>query len=204
MQVYTTKDPVNLLQLLHTARKSGELFVRPLEWQNGISWQAWFQLLDGQIVSCLIRNEVSGQILLRNHGAMHWLFNSQHGNLEWMLKEATQTPAPLLLLPTYSSSKRDEYNYNDTLDVRTPIQYNEDNSHISQVVHKEQLEIVCRRTVQSKYTPTDILSSREQLQIFSLVNGHRTAAEIARLLHKSPDVILHVLNDLHTIGLIEG
>jgi len=44
---------------------------------------------------------------------------------------------------------------------------------------------------------------REHRLVLALVDGHRTAGEIAALIHKAPDAVAQVLSDLESMGFIE-
>jgi len=44
---------------------------------------------------------------------------------------------------------------------------------------------------------------REHRLVLALVDGHRTASEIAALIHKAPDAVAQVLSDLESKGFIE-
>src|SRR5690349_16550786 len=99
IHVYTTRDLTNILQLMQTSRQSGDLTVEPLE-QDGIHWQGYFRLVDGQITKCQISNKANGQVVLRGEEALRWAINSKHGKLAWSLEEDVQSPdLSLPLLP---------------------------------------------------------------------------------------------------------
>jgi hypothetical protein len=60
-----------------------------------------------------------------------------------------------------------------------------------------------RRTHKGERMGVDASWPREYRLIFALIDGKRTRAEIADLLHKSFEVVEQVLNYFQTIGLIE-
>jgi len=57
--------------------------------------------------------------------------------------------------------------------------------------------------MRGKQTVVDSSWPREHRLVLALVDGHRTAGEIAALIHKTPDVIAQVLSDLESMGFIE-
>src|SRR5260370_19056238 len=60
-----------------------------------------------------------------------------------------------------------------------------------------------RRTVRGEHAVVDSSWPREHRLVLALVDGHRTAGEIAALLHKTPDAAAQVLRALESMGFIE-
>jgi hypothetical protein len=238
MQVHTTKDLVNLLQLLQTARQTGDLFVAPVE-EDGPQWQGWLQLHDGRITASAVRNKSDGQVIMRNDEAVRWLINPRHGKLEWFVKEAARPASDLFLPvsptqlgPTQLSPTQRNLNqlgparYNPpqlgpmqgNLPSRSSTQklpeysreaqpgnslYNNNNPYPSPASQTARLELVPRRTEKGRYVLGEALTSREQRQVFALIDGQRNVNAIIHLLHKTPELVLHILNELGAMGIIE-
>jgi hypothetical protein len=60
-----------------------------------------------------------------------------------------------------------------------------------------------RRTAKGKQIGVDASWPREYRLVYALIDGKKTSAEIAELLHKPYEVVEQVLNYFQTIGLIE-
>lgn len=222
--MHTTKDLANLLQFLQTSRQSGDLIVEP-QVQGEISWQGQLRLVNGQVMACQVRRKIDGRVLLADNEALRWLINPQHGKLEWSLKDDTLLPDTFLpLLPTDSSTENRQRNGNtgpsfpivQYHDISPVMQYNEtrQNSYTTTSNKEQDLNTFPstqsenfagfpKRTEQRNRASESILSSRDHRQVFSLIDGNRTAEEIARLLHKNPELIFRVLSDLRTAGMLE-
>lgn len=222
--MHTTKDLANLLQLLQTSRQSGDLIVEP-QVQGETPWQGRFRLVNGQVTACQVRRKIDGRVLLGDSEALRWLINPQHGKLEWSLKEDTQLPGTFLpLIPTENSPAVDGQRNGNTGPSFPVVQYNESSPAMQYnetrqngytTPNKEQklttfpsmqsknFEALPQRTNQGNQTSESILSSRDHRQVFSLIDGRRTAEEIAQLLHKKPELIFRILSDLRTASLIE-
>ena len=69
--------------------------------------------------------------------------------------------------------------------------------------YKDELRRVFKRTEYGKYQSGNTLPSREHRQVFSLIDGARTVSEIASLVHKAPDQILRIVEDLCGMKFIE-
>lgn len=182
-----TKDLTFLLRLLHTSKQSGILLVEPLEQgrANGLDWQGQFQLENGVVTSCLVRNKADGQVLRLNEEALHWL--TLQGKLEWQMEEHTPSAGALLpSLPPPKEEPQDEA----IEDLQTPLAWG------------KQLREIPQRTFNGMNVPVNALASRDHRQVFALVDGRRSIEEIVRLLHKPPDVVVRVLQELQIRGFI--
>ncbi len=211
--MYTTKDLVNLLQLMRTSRQSGDLTVEPHE-QEKAAWQGYFRLVDGQIASCQVRDKIDGQIILQGDEAIRWLANPAQGKLAWSLEETTHPSGTLLpLLPTQNRATTSKELYEEKTAKSYLPTHSLDNVPREQSVSQDSGSMqstspmapnaIPYRTERGIHIPSNVLSSRDHRQVFSLIDGNRNIAEIVRLLHKSPDVIIYILNELKALGLIE-
>jgi len=167
------------------------LFVEP-PGQNGSdasNWQGQFQLNNGVVTSCLVRNKTDGQILFTHEEAVHWL--TRQGKLEWRMGEDTQSKDVLLLSPPrYELAQREQQRQETIEDIQSPL------------VRSKQLRKIPLRTLRGNSAPVSAFSSREQLQVFALIDGRRTIEEIVRLLHKQSDTVIRILQELQTIGFV--
>ncbi len=210
--MHTTKDLVNLLQLFQASRQSGDLIVEP-QIQGEVPWKAQFRLVNGQMMSCQIRRKIDERVLLGDSEALRWLINPSLGKLEWSLEETTPIPDMLLpLLPIDNSTIEDGLRSSNTGNSFPTVQYNKTEQDVHRAIPRsntpsftsqDHLRTIPRRTEQGNHTSGSILSSRDHRQIFSLIDGRRTAEEISQLLHKAPDSVIRVLSDLQVVGLIE-
>jgi hypothetical protein len=186
-----TKDLTFLLRLLQTSKQNGTLYVESSE-QNGSGggiWQGQFQLANGMVISCLVRNKTDEQVLFTNEEAVVWL--TRQGRLEWHVEDGTQArDSRLLPHPQYEEDQREEPR-SEGIEV---VQ--------SSLVHNKQLRSIPIRTIRGNTALMSAFTSREQLQVFALVDGRRTIEEIVRLLHKHPDAVIRILLDLQSIGFI--
>ena len=186
-KVYT-KDLTFLLRLLLTSKQSGVLFVESCgqNGSDGSSWQGQFQLDNGVVALCLVRSKTDGQVLFTNEEAVLWL--TRQGRLEWHMGEDAQSEDVLLpSLPHYEESRREQ-----------PLQ----EVMQSPLVQSKQSKGIPLRTVRGNTAPVNTFATREQLQVFALVDGRRTIEEIVRLLHKQPDAVIRILQELQTMGFV--
>jgi hypothetical protein len=189
-KVYT-KDLTFLLRLLQTSRQSGTLFVESYgpSGSDEAIWQGQFQLANGIVTSCLVRNKADKQVLFVGEEAVLWL--TRQGKLEWRMEEGVQTKDGMSSsYPRYEEDRREQPRSEMMEAVQSPL------------VRSKQLRGVPVRTVRGNTAPMGAFASREQLQVFALVDGRRTIEEIVRLLHKQPDVVIRILLDLQAIGFI--
>jgi hypothetical protein len=188
-----TKDLTFLLRLLQTSRQSGTLFVESYG-PNGSDeaiWQGQFQLVNGAVTSCLVCNKADRQVLFVGEEAVLWL--TRQGKLEWRMEEGgVQTKDGMSSsYPRYEEDRKEQAHSES---VEEAVQ--------SPLVRSKQLKGVPLRTVRGNAASVGAFVSREQLQVFALVDGQRTIEEIVRLLHKQPDVVIRILQDLQAIGFI--
>lgn len=214
--MHTTRDLTNLLQLMQTSRQSGNLTIEPYA-QNETSWQGFFRLVDGQITSCLVRGKSDSRILFRGNDAVRWLISPDRGKLQWSLEEPSSPSDTFLpILPTKDSSEREEQSRAGETD---PYPVIENNSHRRDINRPPQQAVyisgsylneqsilpgaILKRTELGNKAPNSMFSSRDLRQVFALVDGHRTVEEIVRLLHKPPDFVVRLLNELKAAKLLE-
>ena len=175
-----TKDFASLLELLSVSGQSGTLIVEQPDYE-GTPWQAQLMLVEGNVTTCLLRSKVDGRILLRDAEATRWL--STRGKLYWNLEESSQDP--ITPLPQAIAGP--------STDPALP----------SQPAQTAQwFTIIPRRTPRGEQAVMSRAWSREHRLIFALIDGRRTITEIAALLHKPPDHVVQVLNDLRAEGFI--
>ncbi|MBV9230278.1 MAG: hypothetical protein JOZ18_13275 [Chloroflexi bacterium] len=156
---------------------------------DGANWQGQFRLANGAVVSCLVRNKTDGQVLLTNEEAVLWL--TRQGRLEWHMEEdAPVTDALLPSLPQYEEAQRDQPREEVIEVLQSPL------------IWEKQLRYIPLRTIRGNAAPVSAFVSREQRQVFALVDGQRTIGEIVRLLHKPPDAVLRVLQELQAAGFV--
>ncbi len=211
--MHTTRDLANLLQLMQTSRQSGDLMIEPSV-QNGTPWRGQMRFVDGKVVSCQVQNKIDGHALFHDNEAMRWLVSTDRGKLQWSLEEPAPLPGTFLPPPPANEdSGRDEHSSmgrtNPYPTAQSPSIYNtypesQDNRSLSKPYSSGQSiqsGTILRRTESGNKAP--VLSSRELRQVFSLVDGHRTVEEIVNLLHKSPDLVVRLLNDLKSARLVE-
>lgn len=179
-----TKDLSFLLQLLRTSKQSGLLFVESSGPPES-SWQGQVRLDKGVVITCLVCNKADGRVVLNNDEALRWL--TSQGRLDWRLEEAPSpdTSRPLLLPP--EETRREQQ-----LDAEA----------LPPILGKNQLRGIPRHTQKGKNLPVSAFRSRDHRQVFTLVDGRRTIEEIASLLYKPPDAVIHVLQELQAAGLI--
>ena len=221
--MYTTRDLTNILQLMQTSRQSGDLTVEPLE-QDGIPWQGYFRLVDGQITKCKIINKTNGQTVLRGEEALRWATNARNGKLAWSLEEDVQSSdlsLPLLPPPRGNTigEERQDQNRPDTDTYRTirntsgslspitPPKQNNNNPPSNpppSVIRREPAPgAIPKRTKPGMFTPGNTLTSRDHRQVFSLIDGRKSIEEIADLLHKPSGFVARIVMDLKTMNLVE-
>jgi hypothetical protein len=180
-----TKDITFLLRLLQTSKQSGVLFVEPFG-QQEVSWQGLFHIENGVVQSCFLRRKADGQIALRDEEALRWL--TTQGKLEWRLDEHAHFPgAPLPAFPAREEQRS----------VQRPVP-----ALPPPVLRGNQLGTIPQRTQKGKVVPVNALASRDHRQVFALVDGQRTIEEIVYLLHKPPEAVIQMLEQLRAIGLI--
>ncbi len=172
-----TKDFASLLELLSISGQSGMLTVEQPEYE-GIPWQAQLTLVEGKVTSCWLRSKVDGRVLLRDAEVTRWL--SVQGKLYWRLEEVAQSQAEQLSQAAVSPSTEAVF----------PAQ------------PASRFTTAPCRTPRGTQVAMDRSWSRDHRLVFALIDGRRTIAEIAGLLHKPPEQVVQVLNDLRAGGLI--
>ncbi len=180
-----TKDIAFLLRLLGSSKQSGVLFVEA-PGPDESPWQGQFQLNNGMVTSCVLLNKADRRPVLRNEEALAWI--TRQGKLSWHLEETAPFPEPAPpLLPPGGETTREDY-------------YREENP--PPFPPRNQPGVIPQRTPKGKLVPSNTFASREHRQVFALVDGQRTIEEIAQLLHRSPEFIISVLQELQAAGFI--
>ena len=218
-----TKDLASLLQLLSVSGQSGILHLEPLG-SVGASeaWHAQLVLTAGEIISCDVLSKIDGRVLLGGSEALQRLTGM--GALSWNLEEGTgaapylrQSSRPVAGSPQELSRNvglsSDPIPNIESSPGPSPAQpYAPDLAATGPVGGPVPPAFtqgrppgvpIPRRTVRGEHTVVDSSWPRAHRLVLALVDGHRTAGEIASLIHKAPDVVAQVLSDLESMGFIE-
>lgn len=181
-----TKDITFLLRVLGSSKQSGVLLVEG-PGPDESPWLGQFQLDKGMVLSCAVLDKASARVVLKNEEALQWL--TARGKLKWHLQEEGMpppAPPPRLLPPGKDTSREDAITAGPPPLPPT----------------KSLLRAVPQRTLTGITAPANALVSREHRQVYALVDGQRTIEEIAQLLHRSPEFIIGIVQDLHAQGFI--
>ncbi len=210
-----TKDLASLLQLLSVSGQSGLLRLEPLEpARDREPWHAHFILSAGEIVTCQVLSKVDGRELISGSVAIQRL--TQLGPLSWSLEEMPATRNQPRVFP--SAVDNPPYYYGAGSPPVSPRgqepngsgppvfpyareQSTDGRSPFEQM--KQPTVLIPRRTASGEYATVNSSWPRDHRLVFALVDGHRTLEEIAALIHKAPDTVARVLDDLQSIGVIE-
>ncbi len=218
-----TKDLASLLQLLSVSGQSGILHLEPLGSVAGSEpWRAQLVLTAGEIISCDVLSKIDGRVLLGGSEALQRLTGM--GALSWNLEEGTGA-APSLRQssrPVAGSPQELSRNVGLSSDPRpniesgpgpSPAQPNRPDLAATGPVGgpvppafaqgRPPGVPIPRHTVRGEHAVVDSSWPREHRLVLALVDGHRTADEIAALIHKAPDAVAQVLSDLESMGFIE-
>ena len=218
-----TKDLASLLQLLNVSGQSGILHLEPLGSVGANeAWHAQLVLTAGEIISCDVLSKIDGRLLHGGPEALQRLTGM--GALSWNLEEGTGV-APYLRQssrPVAASPQGAPGNVGLSSDPRPNIEsgpgpspaqpYGPDLAATGPVggpvppafaQGRPPGAPVPRRTVRGEHAVVDSSWPREHRLVLALVDGHRTAGEIAALIHKAPDAVAQVLSDLESMGFIE-
>lgn len=179
-----TKDFNSLLNLLDVSQQSGTLLVEI----PGKGWQAEMQLENGKPLSCVLVAIADGRVLLQGMQAIQWL--SGIGELQWRLEEGR--------LPTSGAPLARPSNAIPYADRQTG---KVDPGYSSQTSQNGSLHIFPRRL--NRHGVVDSSWARDMRRVFALIDGTRSLEEIARLLHKSSEEVLSILQELASQGFIQ-
>jgi hypothetical protein len=153
------------------------------------NWQGQFQLENGLVLSCLVCAKTDGQILLVNDEAIRWL--TAQGRLEWQIEELTSQANQFLLPPPqYPARTREQPDTTPAIPALPVASW------------EKQYKGVPIRAIQGNNAPLSAFSSREERQVYALIDGRRSVEEVIRLLHKPPELVMRVLQDLQAKGFI--
>lgn len=179
-----TKDITFLLRLLGASKQSGILLVEA-PGPAASPWQGRFQLDKGAVLSCQILNKADGRVVLRNDEALRWL--TSQGRLSWRLEENAQRsdPFPPALPPPGETTREEQHE-----------------EEFPSALRRNQLSSIPQRTSKGKFLSVNAFASREHRQVFALIDGQRTVEEIVSLLHKPPEAIFRILQELQAAGFI--
>ena len=199
-----TKGLMQLLRALRIAGQSGVVHIEPVQQDAEEPWLAQLLLLKGEVDSCQLRSKRDGRVLLNDVEALSWLTNA--GQLSWSLGESSQptipSRSPPAVPPTDNSNLLGDMQRSPGPPPRLdPGMRGETPMPPSQM--GSSIERAPRRTSKGAHTAVTLSWPREHRQVFALVDGHRTLAEIAFLLHWSPERVVWMLDGLQSRGLIE-
>lgn len=181
-----TKDITFLLRLLGSSKQSGVLLVEA-PGPDESPWLGEFQLDKGRVLSCVLYDKASRRVGLRDEEALQWLI--ARGKLAWQLQEEEALP-PIPsppLLPAGEDTRREHAYAAELPPLAQP---------------KNLLGAIPQRAGSEMTAQTHLFASREHRQVYALVDGQRTIEEIAHLLHRSPDFVIGILQELQARGLI--
>ncbi len=201
-----TKDLTSLLQLLSVSDQSGVLHVEPPEIAGEV-WRGYLTLVAGNVMACQVRQVEDGRILLDGPEALRWLIGL--GGLSWRLDEGHEAPQPATVVPPPAQSLRPGQSGTDVPDTH-PGGPGDSAQRVADAIRQQgqaarpnPLPGCPQRTGRGEMEGVSALILREQRAVFQLVDGRRTAEEIARLLRKSAAEVRGVLDDLFRQGRIE-
>jgi hypothetical protein len=219
-----TKDLASLLQLLSVSGQSGVLHLEPLEPVGGReAWHAQLILAAGEIIACDVLSKIDGRVLLGGPEALQRL--TDMGALTWSLEEEPEVATYLrpfsqpaagrsLQEPskTAGSSSDPVPNIGSSPGPSPTQPYMPDLAATGPVgrpvppsfaQRRPSGVLIPRRPVRGEHTVVDSSWPREHRLVLALVDGHRTADEIAALIHKTPVVVAQVISDLESMGFVE-
>jgi hypothetical protein len=217
-----TKDLASLLQLLSVSEQSGVLHLEPLGPVGaGEAWHAKLILAAGEIISCEVLSIRDGRVLFGGPEAVQRL--TDIGALSWSLEEEPEIATYLRpsSQPAAGSSPQesprtmglssDPVSNIESRPGPSPAQpYMPDLAATGPVggpappaQSRPSGVPIPRRTVRGEHTAVDSSWPREHRLVLALADGHRSADEIAALIHKTPVVVAQVLSDLESMGFIE-
>ncbi len=189
-----TKDLASLLQLLSVSGQSGILHLEPLGSVAGSEpWRAQLVLTAGEIISCDVLSKIDGRVLLGGSEALQRLTGM--GALSWNLEESGPRPN-IESGPGPSPAQPNRPDLAAAGPVSGPVPPVFAQGRPPGVP-------IPRHTVRGEHAVVDSSWPREHRLVLALVDGHRTASEIAALIHKAPDAVAQVLSDLESKGFIE-
>jgi hypothetical protein len=196
-----TKDLTFLLRLLQSSKQSGMLFVEApgAGGANSAPWQGQFQLENGVVKSCKVVDMRNGSMLFINDEAVNWLISQ--GRLEWRIAEEDIQP-PGKMLPASSIVPSNPNLPAIQSYERTKVDRQSTDSIQASLLWEKRRREVFQRTLRGNSASVNAFPSRDHRQVFALVDGRRNIEEIVQLLHKPPDVILRLMQELYMAGFI--
>jgi hypothetical protein len=202
-----TKGLVQLLRALCIAGQSGVVHIEPVQQGAQGPWFAQLLLLKGDVDSCQIRSKRDNRVLLSDVEALSRLTNA--GPLLWSLEESSQSTMPSrspLAVPSADDSNLLSDLHGSPEPLRRFDLGTQGGTSMPSKLPPTQMEPsmkrMPKRTNESDRAAT-LSWPREYRQVFALVDGRRTPAEIASLLHWSPERVVWMLSDLQSRGLVE-
>ncbi len=210
-----TNDFVSLLWILNMSRQNGVVHVelpKAKRIEMGEPWRARLHLVEGRVVACYVHSQVDGRRLLSDDEAMRWLARWGQRELAWSLEVFTlyQTaphpvlrPAPAGLLPPVRHVAPPQ-RASQPAGLFPPARYGSPPHHSAQpagLLPAARQDAPPQRIVQ---VGQGVISSwpRKHRQVFALVDGKRSAGQIAAMLKLPPAVVEEIINDLQSLGVI--
>src|SRR5579859_3402322 len=185
-----TEHVNHLLNLLDLSTQSGILSLAPTEETHAGPWRAIGELVDGKVTACKVYRTSDGRVIIGGPPALDWL--KAQGGMYWQLEEATTQQTR----QTQGSS-------------RTPLT-GASPATLSQArgsrpaPFSQGTQAKPRRTLLGQQSVALSSWTRLHRQVYALVDGERSSAEIARLLSNKPfREVEEALDALRESGFIE-
>lgn len=186
-----TESLARLLQLLDVAAQSGILSLEPTPGYPAEIWQAQLTLLEGKVIRCLAWRKSDGALIYQGGAIPPWLF--QQRELQWWLDKTQRQPLPHPTQPERSGGTAPKLK-------ALPAQSQE----TSPAARSGYGRIVPRRIHPNWQGFTGRPPwTRDHRQVLLLIDGQKTAQEIATLLHKPYERIHALLEELRSGGIID-
>ena len=212
----STKELISLLCVLRISGQSGTIHIEPLQLYGEEPWLAHLLLLTGEVHSCQVLKKRDGLVLLSGKKVIPWLETKGRFSLRFEESSQPTFPSSSLLasstqLPVQPANELERglrVAVTGPLQGLVPTRQEErllplPSKHISPLRVKSSMSMPPRRTSNGTHMMMTGSWSREYRQVFALVDGHRTTAEIASLLHLSTERAAWVLRELEARGMIE-
>jgi len=192
-----TEHISHVLSLLDLSAQSGVLILTPTEHPAEGSWQACCELREGRILTCTVSQTNDQRIIARGELAIAWL-RAWQGGMYWQVEERDPTFGQRAGVP-------DGARLSDRSIRPGRIVNTEDQPRISpSTFGPTAFGPRPRRTLLGQQGAPFQAWPRLQRQVFALIDGERSLAEIARLLaNRSFNEVEQTLQELRTAGYIE-
>ncbi len=189
-----TEHVSHLLSLLDLSAQTGLLSLSPREDPGAGPWRAWCELVEGKVKRCQVYQVSDQRVLVGGPLALEWL--KTQGGMYWQIEEADTLPSVQAHDERSGVSRRSIRPGGITVAVNQaraapPLSFPRDSQRP-------------RRTLLGQQIANLSSWSRLQRQVFALVDGERSQAEIARLLANRPfKEVEETLEALRAAGYIE-